>query len=248
VNVDQRFRAAAISDRVSTIIFWVVAALSALLLLVESPLVNRIVEPILIVAGISGIGAAFLTSVLQTRGNGLLRESQLSTSLGASTGDSIKPDYYNNQLPNSLARLAATTLENTLHTLRVLSRMLRRERTITSVYLILFVLLMAYRWTSLPWLLLLTQTLFSTEVALRWFRMERLNFRTNQVHNRLRQFFQQGGKTRTPNGIAIALAAFTDYECAKDEAALPLDSKVFHKLNRSVSTEWDQMRRKLNIS
>jgi len=247
MTLGETFRAAAICDRVSIVLFWVVATLSALLLLFESFLAS-IVQPILIIAAIAGIGIGIATTLLQTRGNSLLRESQLSNSLGASIGDAVRPDYYNNDLPSSLGRLAATTLENTLHTLRVLSHMLWRERTVTLVYLILFVLLMASRWTSLPWLLLLAQTLFSTEVALRWLRMERFSFRTKQVHNRLRQFFQQGGKTKTPNGIALALATFTDYECAKDEAALPLDSKTFDKLNPSVSAEWDEMRRKLNIS
>ena len=129
MTLGETFRAAAICDRVSIVLFWVVATLSALLLLFESFLAS-IVQPILIIAAIAGIGIGIATTLLQTRGNSLLRESQLSNSLGASIGDAVRPEYYNNDLPSSLGRLAATTLENTLHTLRVLSHMLWRERTV----------------------------------------------------------------------------------------------------------------------
>jgi hypothetical protein len=247
VSADEYFVVATWSDRVGTWIFWGVTGLSALLLFVPKPKLEVIAQPILIVAMVSGIVAAILTTIFQTNGNRLLRASQLSASLGGSIGDPIRADYYNNALPNSLARLAATTLENTLHTGRVLTRMLWTERTTTVVYLLFFVLLMAYRSTSLSWLLLFTQTLFSAEVVLRWLRMERFQFRTMRVHEQLRQFFLQGGKVRSPNGTAIALAAFTDYECAKDEAALPLDSRIFRQKNANTSGEWERIKAALNL-
>jgi hypothetical protein len=94
---------------------------------------------------------------------------------------------------------------------------------------------------------LLAQTLFSADLVLSWLRMERLRYRINRAHDSLKQFFLQDGNTNRPNEIAIILAAFTDYECAKDEAALPFDGAIFEKLNPVLSKQWEGMKAQLNI-
>ena len=38
--------------------------------------------------------------------------------------------------------------------------------------------------------------------------------------------------------IAIVLDAFTEYECAKDEASIPLSSRIFAKINALESELW----------
>ncbi len=107
---------------------------------------------------------------------------------------------------------------------------------------------MAIRWTSTEWLLLLAQTLFSGDLILNWVRMERFRDRTLRVHESLRQFFLQGGDTTKANGLAIVVAAFTDYECAKDEAAARLDSSVFNKMNSDLSQRWEELEAQLKIT
>lgn len=226
-----------------------VTAISAFLLIYSPPSSNfeTVLHPALIVACIGGVIGGAITGLAQTQGNQFLRASQLSDSLGASIGQAMRDDYYNSAVPSSLTRLAVTTLENTLHTMRVLSRMLVKERIAIGSYLVIFLLLMAYRWTSSNWLLFLAQTVFSADIVLRWLKMERFCFRAGQVHEHLRRFFLQGGKVRTPNGTAIVLSAFADYECAKDEAAIPIDSKIFNETNAVVSAEWIELKRTLRI-
>jgi hypothetical protein len=51
-----------------------------------------------------------------------------------------------------------------------------------------------------------------------------------------------------PGDTAIVLAAFTDYECAKDEAVIPIDHKVFDRLNPALSKKWEGIKQRLKIS
>jgi hypothetical protein len=162
-------------------------------------------------------------------------------------GEKARENYFNTDLPPSLARLAATTFENTFFTTAVLCKMLFWERIRGGAYLLLFMFLMAARWPTLPWLLFLAQTLFSSDVALHWLRMECFCSRVARVKDRLHQFFLQGGDVTKHEGLAVLLIAFTDYECAKDEAAMPLDEKAFRRLNPSSSKKWNRLRAQLKI-
>ena len=67
------------------------------------------------------------------------------------------------------------------------------------------------------------------------------------MYERLLQFFQQKGTVETPNGMALVLSAFADYECAKDEASLPLDQRLFESMNPPLSKKWDDLVRDLNL-
>jgi hypothetical protein len=227
--------------------FWTVAVLSLVLLVVEDKRVGAVVQAVLIVASIAGIGLSLLTQNLQNRGNRAQRAIQFTNSLGVPIGENARENYFNTDLPPSLARLAATTFENTFFTTTVLCKMLFWERIRVVVYLLLFLFLMAARWLTLPWLLFLAQTLFSSDIALHWLRMECFCSRVARVKDRLHQFFLQAGDVTTPEGLAIVLTAFTDYECAKDEAAMPLDEKTFRKLNPSSSKKWNALRDQLKI-
>lgn len=228
-------------------VFWTVLLLSLVALIFPKPEVQDVVNPLLIAACITGVVLSILGTIWQNEGNHLLRATQLADALGVPIGTTPRADYYNNQLPPSTDRLVATTFENSVFSSAVLQAMLVKERIIVAVYVLVFVLLTTSRWTSTSSLLLLAQTVFSVDVVVHWLRMERFHCRVNRVRDQLHQFFFQGGTAGDKAGLAIALAAFSNYECAKDEAAMPLESKVFQKLNPKVTVEWEALRKSLKI-
>jgi hypothetical protein len=234
------------ADAISVWLFRAVTSLSLILLLPQSQ-VKAVVEPMLIVATIGGVVLSAIIQVRQTEGNRALRASQLTDSLGVPLGEEPRDGYYNNLLPPSLTRLAVSTFENTLFTTDVLRRMLWKRRRATLVYSIVFFLLLAYRESNLSWLLFMAQTLFSADVILQWLRMERFYYRTSQVCQQLHQFFLQRTSTSKSLSLAFVLRTFTDYECAKDEAAMPLDKDIFNQINPTVSQSWDKLRQDLKI-
>lgn len=229
-------------------IFYVVTAISIALLVWPGPRLQEILHPLLIVGASIAIICTAVSTIFQNQGNHLLRAAQLSNALGSASGEQVRSDYYNSPLAPSILRLASTTLENTLFTSEILSKMLMGKRVKIAAYACVLLLLLGFRWTSTDLLVVLAQALFSADLVLAWIRMERFHIRTVRVHEHLRQFFLQGGDIGKPNGMAIALAAFTDYECAKDEAAMPLDDSIFKRLNPTLSQRWEDMKRQLNIS
>src|SRR5437773_7446075 len=241
------YKVASKADGLGAWIFYIVLTCSTGLLLVPGPKAEAWLHPGLVALAILAIVCTVITTIYQTEGNRILRASQLSDAFGVGIGEPIRDGYYNNALPKTALRLAATTLENTFFTKEILLRMLTKERIKNCIYFILLVALFACRWTSTSWLLMLAQTVFSADLILNWIRLERFRIRANRVHAHLEQFFLQRGDAGQPSGIAILLAAFTDYECAKDEAVIPLDQKVFERLNPALSKKWEGIKQRLSI-
>lgn len=247
MTAQDHYKTAQKAINLGTWVFYLVLVFSFVLLLFPSATAEAWLHPCLIALATIAIASTVFATIYQTEGNRLLRASQLSDAFGVGIGDQIRDGYYNNALPKTAIRLAATTLENTLFSKEILKQMLIRERTKNSIYLVLLVFLFGCRWTSTSWLLALAQAVFSADLVMSWIRLERFQFRASRVHSQLEQFFLQNGNAKKSAGIAILLAAFADYECAKDEAAIPLDENLFKKLNPKLSIRWEEMKQRLNI-
>ena len=242
------FKVAIVADKFGGLLFYFTLAASLALAFHDAPEVQKFGHPCLIIFAFLTIVVTVVITIYQTDGNRALRATQLSDGLGAGSGENIRADYYNNNLPKNLLRLAATTLENTLFTKKVLSKMAFWMRIKVCAYFVVLLILFTCRATPTSWLLVLAQTLFSADLVLKLVRLERFRVRTGRVHDHLEQFFLQAGGVEKPNDLAVLIGAFTDYECAKDEAALPLEGKYFEKLNPTLSRQWEEMKARLKIN
>lgn len=247
MTVEEYFGCAKKGEKISGWLFRVVTLFSVLLLLFPCPEVESVIEPFLIIGTICGVVLSLLIQYCQNEGNHVLRASQLSAALGTPLGDAPRADYYNNAIEPSLLKLAATTFENSIFTAEVLKKMLFWTRLKCTVYVMVFLFLLVLRGSELNWLLFVAQTVFSADIVYGWLRMERFRCRSLRVGCELYQFFLQKGRADTPSEVAIVLAAFGDYECAKDEAAMPLSDEFFKEVNPEVSKKWDRIRTKLKI-
>lgn len=247
MNVKECFQGAGHATTVGTWIFWTVTLISGFLLLNPTPSSSAFLHPVLVVAAVASVAFTTITAILQTRGNRLLRESQLADALDSGLAARPRTGYYNNDVEPGVERLAVTTLENTLFSAAIAERMLQSERIRNGVYILILVLLMVSRGTDTELLLLLAQTVFSADLILSWIRLEVFRARTAKVHDRLKDMFLQGKGVATNNRVAIMLAAFSEYECAKDAAAMPLDSKLFNKMNPKLTAEWEQLKQQLSL-
>ena len=246
-TADYCFTVAARADKCGSWVFYPMLIASAILAVWENPTTDEFCHPCLIVAAVLSILVTVVTTIYQTEGNCALRATQLSHGFGAGTGEPIRADYYNNKLPNSIRKLAAATLENTLFTKEILSKMLVKMRIKVGIYLILLLVLFTCRETPTSWLLVLAQTLFSGDLVLKLIRQERFRIRTARVHKCLYDYFLLSSGAEKPNDTAVVIGAFTDYECAKDEAAFPLESEYFEKLNPELSRQWEEIKQRLKM-
>jgi hypothetical protein len=247
MSARDHFKSASKAAAFGTWVFYLVLVSSVVLLLFPFSTVESCLHPLLVVLAVLAIVCTVITIIYQTEGNRILRASQLSDAFGVGIGEQMRDGYYNNTLPKTVRRLGATTLENTFFTKEILHAMLIRERVNNCLYFIFLLALFVCRWPSTSWLLMLAQTVFSADLILGWIRLERFRMRTSRVNAHLEQFFLQCRDAVQPGETAIVLAAFTDYECAKDEAVISIDSKVFNKLNPILSKEWEKVKRRLNI-
>src|SRR5437867_1354092 len=101
-------------------IFWAVTLLSGITLLAPQRTVAEIINPLLVTASVAGLAASLLAQMRQNDGNQMLRNTQLTDALAVPVGTTATQGYYNNLLPPSVDRLAATTFENTFFSSAVL--------------------------------------------------------------------------------------------------------------------------------
>lgn len=241
------FEYAQMADMIGSWVFYAVLISSIAVAVGEHSGYETISEIILIVASIMAVVCTAATTICQTNGNRALRLTQLSNSLGASVGDSASAGYYNNDLPKGILRLGATTLENTFYTSAVLSRMAWVSRFKAGIYALIMLVLFFVKGIPGSCLVVVAQTVFSADLLLKVIRLERYNYRCVRCLDQLEQFYLQKGTSERPNDLAILIAAFSDYECAKDEAALPLESKVFEELNPALAKKWSEFRSRLRL-
>ena len=225
------FKVANVTDKCGAVVFYFALAVSTLLAFYDTPQTEAFGHPCLIIATFLAIIVTVIITIYQTEGNRFLRGMQLSDALGAGVGENIRADYYNNKL----------------FTKAILSKMAVKMRFKVGVYFVMLLILFTCRATPTTCLLVLAQTLFSADLALKLIRMERFRVRTASVHAKLEQYFLLAGGIDRPNELAVLIGAFSDYECAKDEAALPLEGKYFDELNPELSREWDEMKKRLKL-
>ena len=183
MSAQDHFKAASKCVSLGTWTFYLVFVSSAVLLLFPCPIVESWLHPFLVALAVIAIVSTVFTTIYQTEGNRILRASQLSDAFGVGIGEQIRDGYYNNTLPKTARRLAATTLENTFFAKAILYEMLIKERIKNGMYFILLIALFVCRWPSTSWLLMLAQTVFSADLILKWIHLERFRIFRYEIKN-----------------------------------------------------------------
>lgn len=158
--------------------------------------------------------------------------------------------YYNNEEEPSIRKLAAHTLENTLFTVANTEEMLKIERAKILVYLLIWFIVLLNRESSLEYLAVIGQTLFSTSILTNWIKLEILNNNCKKLYRELYNLFLQiRGET---NLDSVTTARFIDmimeYECLKAGMGISLSTKIFiKKINPKYTPKWNKIKKDLLI-
>jgi hypothetical protein len=182
---------------------------------------------------------------LVPRAEDMRRQDFFSSAMSVSLTHNRTDGYYNNDLTDPSRRIAAQVLENSHFSKAIILRMLRVERTKTFVYLAVWLLCVIHRGTDLGWIVAATQAVFGEQLLSKWWRMEWLRMRCEEVFGKVFNLFQTGA---SPSHFsANAMEAVTAYESAKANASIVLSTKVFNDLNNELSTEWNSIKATLHI-
>ncbi|QPF72261.1 hypothetical protein G8A07_04505 [Roseateles sp. DAIF2] len=155
--------------------------------------------------------------------------------------------YYNNRQVDPIRRLAAQTLENSLFTKRITLEMARRARCIAAAYLLIWLGCAISQRFDVGIIVAMAQVVLSEQIIARLIRLEWLRSQSEQVFEGLYSLFHTA-PTDAAVFAATALHQLGIYEAAKVNAAMLLDSKVFERLNPTLSAEWSDIQITLKLA
>ena len=250
-EVEKSYTPIATIGRITTVLFWVNAAVSLFMSYATS---------ILGTTGQEALQVVFLALVLVyftlshfsrfslvPQAERKRRLQMLSDAFGTPLSHDRTALFYNNQYPPSMRRLGANTMENAFFSKEVADKMLKRERLLIGGYIFVWFLAFGFRHNNLELLTWITQLVFSSEILTHWLKLEILRFRHERTFEQLHNHFlhQRGGKPS--RAVADVIDAFVAYEAAKAAAGTMLSTKIFEQLNPTLTKKWEQIRRDLQM-
>jgi hypothetical protein len=243
------FEAVEIADKASDALFYLVAALSILSLLVDQTKHPIFSATVLITFGLLTLSLFVIGLVsrlyLAPRAQDKRLQDFFSSACGVNLTHQKTDGYYNNNLIDPLKRMAAQVLENSHFSKAIALRMVRTERIKMISYVALWIVCVLCRQTELGVVVAASQAVFSEQLIARWIRLEWLRTRFEKTFSDVYKLFQSQPPVDQFN--AMALEAVSLYETAKANAAVTLSSRIFEELNPSLSTEWDAIKVALSI-
>jgi hypothetical protein len=250
-EVDQYYSPIKTLAAIGSTLFWFIAALSLCMLYVASikkssfliSLQTVFIMLVLIDFGLSQISRLYLFP----RAENMRRRHLLSDAFGAPLSHDRTSLYYNNQCPPSVQRLGANTMENALFSKEITGVMLARRRIEIGGYVVVWLLAFCLRLNNLTVIMWITQFVFSGHIVAQWLNLEVLHAKNERAYETLHHHFLYEINQDSERGIASVLDAFVLYEAAKSSAGVMLSTKVFQKLNPSLTEKWNRICEELKI-
>jgi hypothetical protein len=155
--------------------------------------------------------------------------------------------YFDNSELDAFRRIAASLLENLLFTKSILQVMFTRELFVVVAYAVAWLLSMLNRSADLALITALAQVVFSEQLLSRFIRIVWLRAKTEGIYEDAYAIIQSSRTASAAQFRARTIDCLLRYEAAKALAAVSLSTKVFNKLNPTLSAEWAQTADALQI-
>ncbi|MCP1290411.1 hypothetical protein NK214_09450 [Chromobacterium sp. S0633] len=168
------------------------------------------------------------------------REDFLSNALNVNLTHERTIGYYNNNESILIRKMGLNVLENTHFTKAIALEMVKMVRLVSGVYIAIWLILIFNRDTDLGLISAAAQAVFSEQVISRWLRMEWLRIRSENIFRELHRAFLSNPASHVLD--AQILEAFSTYEASKLSASIVLSTRIFERLNPSLSQEWEDIK------
>jgi hypothetical protein len=246
---DRYFRPLQRAEKWADVLFYVAAALSIIVVLIgkaEHQRVYQLVQIGFLLSAVAGfvVGLA-IRLYWSPRAQDRRRMDLLSNAFGTPITHERTSGYYNNEQENSIRKLGAQILENSIHSKETALEMCRDERIRLFSYVAIWLLAVFYRNTPIDLIVAVSQALFGEQIISRWVRLEWLRIQFERIQGAVYRLFQA-----TPAETAfhaMILDEIIAYEAAKANAGITLSSKIFERNNERVSAEWGTVKKELGL-
>ncbi len=167
------------------------------------------------------------------------RKTLLSDSFGNALTDKKAIGYYNNNEKNSLKKLGVNVFESTFFT-KNNTNMMIKQNTVKIIIDIIIWLVIILIMKDKNIVLCITQSIFSSEILISYFKLLYFNNKVNSVYNKLFTLFITN-KYSYKNEAQLLEYAF-EYECLKSSTHIMLSSNNFNKNNSKWTSDWDNIK------
>lgn len=238
-----------VSDKFLGVLFWISAALSFLIALIDIPS-NPKVYSYLQIAFCIFVLLTFTLDIfnrlyLKPRADDMRMKDFLSHAYGIPLHHSQTTNYYNNNETLPIRKIAAQLLENSMHSKSTALGMAIKTRLITIIYLAMFTTICINRSTQLEIISIGAQIIFGEHILSSLIRTEWTRIRFERVYDEMYTLFQLNPAKEQFE--IKTLEALTKYETTKANGGILLSLNIFDTNNYGVSNDWDALKAKLKI-
>jgi hypothetical protein len=231
--------------------FWVAAALSIAVFFVEKasyPVASNIAQAAFVVVVIvQFILGLWMRLSLSTRAQEKRIADFLSSAFQFPLLAQPSRGYFDNTELDAFRKIVASLIENLLFTKTILQVMFTRELLVVVTYSIVWLLSLLNRSADLALITALAQVVFSEQLLSRFIRIAWLRAKTEGMYEDAYAIIQSSPTASSAQFRARVIDCLLRYETAKAVAAVSLSTKVFRKLNPTLSAEWAQTADALQI-
>ncbi|MDP2747570.1 hypothetical protein [Pseudomonas sp.] len=153
--------------------------------------------------------------------------------------------YYNNNAGTRARRIGAQLLENSLFSKEITSKMLKGMTIRYVIYLAIWLSIAFSRDVDYSIVLVASQVLFAEQVMAKFIRLAWLHSRCERTYEQTYKLFLN--KVAGTKFECAIMEYLVFYETSKTSASIQLSSRAFKKVNPALSSDWDSIRKRLDI-
>ena len=170
------------------------------------------------------------------------RKTLLSNAYGSELTNKKAIGYYNNNEKNPIKKLGLNIFESTFFTKNNINIMIKHS-TIKIIIDVIIWLIIVLMMKDKNIVLCITQSLFSSEILISYFKLLYFNNKLNEIYNKLFTMFITN-KYSNKNESQLLEYTF-EYECLKSSIHILLSSSNFNKNNVKWTTDWENIKKKI---
>ncbi len=170
------------------------------------------------------------------------RKTLLSNAYGSELTDKKAIGYYNNNEKNSIKKLGINVFESTFFTKNNTNIMIKQNAVKMIIDVIIWLVIVLIM-KDKNIVLCITQSIFSSEILIGYFKLLYFNNKANGIYNKLFTLFITN-KYSNKNESQLLEYSF-EYECLKSSAHILLSSNNFTKNNAKWTVDWETIKNKI---
>ena len=182
-----------------------------------------------------------LVDYIYRNAENLRRLDLIDNSFGTRLSEKKSKDYYtNDDIKYGYKKVGVNNFESAFFTYRILKESINKERIKVGIIAILFFILAVYGYDKIFILVLQLSIPFS--LISRLYKTEVLYCGSKSVCDNYRSIFDKADELNEIKFHAEIIKNLLVYESNLAWSSILLDDKTYHKLNESLSKEWDEIK------